>query len=46
MIEQINNDYQTFLLKRDLTLNHIKESTKKTTNDISADILTDAHTIK
>jgi hypothetical protein len=30
IIEQINNDYQTFLLKRDLTLNHIKESTKKT----------------
>ena len=30
MIEQINNDYHTFLLKRDLTLNHIKESTKKT----------------
>jgi hypothetical protein len=30
IIEQINNDYQTFLLKRDLTINHIKESTKKT----------------
>ena len=30
IIEQINTDYQTFLLKRDLTLNHIKESTKKT----------------
>jgi hypothetical protein len=30
IIEQINSDYQTFILKRDLTLNHIKESTKKT----------------
>jgi len=30
VIEQINNDYQTFILKRELTLNHIKESTKKT----------------
>lgn len=30
IIEQINTDYQTFILKRELTLNHIKESTKKT----------------
>ncbi len=30
IIELINKDYQTFLLKRELTINHIKESTKKT----------------
>jgi hypothetical protein len=29
-IEQINNEYQTFILKRDMAINQIKESTKKT----------------
>lgn len=29
-IEQINNEYKTFILKRELAINHIKESTKKT----------------
>jgi hypothetical protein len=30
IIDQINNEYQTFILKREIAINHIKESSKKT----------------
>jgi hypothetical protein len=29
-LEQINSEYQTFILKRNMAINHIKETTKKT----------------